>query len=399
MSITNLQLWNSIRKNFPQFRSHTSEGTADLFTERGFNQLMATDAHAIDEWFELSVRTYLVAVNVQRVKDPLEIGGFGETFEAPFGAIIQKMSTGNVTPVSPAYRGLKDGDSPDPFVVKKAETFERFWKQNFDYQALITIPDDYAKKQIFISEFGMDTFMSSQMTALENAYKLQRYTNKMECIHGLLSSENMSLMQPAQQVSFVQAGDQPTADELRQFILSLTMVKKAMVIGPQSSAFNIMKFPDIQDASRLKLLLRVGYKDYIEQILMSNVYHDEKLNIDLDIVEVPDFGGITYLIPGTSNPAYPVYDTLGSVIGFASTEGATTPEYQKEELDTLDPHADVVAILADRGVIFEARQNSYEVEPIRNPRGKYTNFWASSPGNTIAIDRLYNYVVFTKTVS
>lgn len=397
MAITNVQLWNAIRQHYPQFGSHTSKGTRHLFTERGFEQLSATDAHAIDEFFELSIRTYLVAVNIQRMKDNLEEGGFGEVYENPLGGIIQKMATGNVMPVTPAYRGLKNYDSPDPFVVLKAPVTERYWKQNFDYQALLTMPDDFAKKTIFISEYGMDTFVSGQMTALENAYRKQRYVNKIEAIHQLLS--DTSDWQPAQSVEFTQAGAQPTADELREFILAVTMTKTAMTIGPSTSAFNIMQYDDIQDAGRLKLLTRVGYKDYIQQILMSNVYHDEKLNLDVDIIEVKDFGGITYTVDG--DPVYPVYGKLGQVIGYSKKEGLvdqTSADYaiNSNKLTAVDPHENVVAILADKGVIFEARQNSYEVEPIRNPRGKYTNFWASSPGNTIAIDKLYNFTVFFK---
>ncbi len=400
MAVTNLTLWNSIRQHYPQFRSHTSKGTADLFTERGFTQLTATDAHALDEFFELSLRTYLIAVNVQQMKDNLEEGGFGEVYNAPFGGIIQKMSIGNVVPVSPAYRNLQNGDSPDPFVVSKVATNERFWRQNFDYQALVTIPDDFAKKQIFISEYGMDTFMSGQMQTLNNAYRKQRYVNKIEAIHQLLN--DTSDWQSQQIVNFSQAGAQPTADELRQFILAVTMTKTAMTIGPSTSAFNIMKYDDIQDESRLRLLIRVGYKDYISQILMSNTYHDERLNLGIDMIEMKDFGGITYT--NGTDPIYPVHNPLGQVVGYSETEGQTiaydaTPDIALNDSSVVavDPHPNTVAILADKRLIFEARQNAYEVEPIRNPRGKYTNFWASDPGNTIAIDKLYNFVAFVKT--
>lgn len=95
--------------------------------------------------------------------------------------------------------------------------------------------------------------------------------------------------------------------------------------------------------------------------------------------------------------AYPVYGPLGDEIGFATTEGATTATLTEDEVYWQDPNEDVLAILADKGVVFETVQNPYEVIPIYNPRGRYMNYWASSPNNGIHWDYFYNYVVFKNT--
>ena len=39
MALTNLQLWNYLRDKYPTFKSNTAEGTKDLFTSAGFEQL------------------------------------------------------------------------------------------------------------------------------------------------------------------------------------------------------------------------------------------------------------------------------------------------------------------------------------------------------------------------
>ena len=46
--------------------------------------------------------------------------------------------------------------------------------------------------------------------------------------------------------------------------------------------------------------------------------------------------------------------------------------------------------------MFTSTQNPYNVRPIINPRGLYTNYWASAVGNTVACDPLFNFVVFKK---
>ena len=48
------------------------------------------------------------------------------------------------------------------------------------------------------------------------------------------------------------------------------------------------------------------------------------------------------------------------------------------------------------GIIQVLAQNGYEVTPIYNPRGLYTNYWANRPNNGINWDPLYNMVVFRK---
>ena len=52
----------------------------------------------------------------------------------------------------------------------------------------------------------------------------------------------------------------------------------------------------------------------------------------------------------------------------------------------------MIAIIADKGWLFESIQNPYRVEPIRNPAGLYQNYWASAPNNAILVDALYNVV-------
>ena len=63
----------------------------------------------------------------------------------------------------------------------------------------------------------------------------------------------------------------------------------------------------------------------------------------------------------------------------------------------VDEDADVLAVVAQKGLVFENIKDGYVVQPIFNPRGQYNNYWASAPDtNTIAYDKNYDCIKVTK---
>lgn len=391
--ISNTDLWNAVRKSFPNFANHTAEATKDTFTDTGFEKLKNWNIDTLNDFFSLSMRVWLNSVNVSHAEDTLENQGFGEYFDMPWGGYVQRMATNSVKPISPKYKGLKDGDSVDPFVVRKPDVTERFWKQNFDYQSLITMPDEFQMKQIFVSEYGMSEFMAGIMTGLENGYTIQRYTNKLEAINAGINS-NETALQDTQHVQVTLSAD-PTADELTKFLLTVKNVVSAMTIAPQTDGFNAMHYASTQDKNRLKLLIRPTISNAITVNVLAGIFNPDKLNLGIDFVEVPNFGGLKpFKDESYTTPLHEVYDKLGAVIGYNETEGETTVTVETHDVYWKDPNEGVNAILADKGLIFECRQNPYTVEPVRNAAGRYTNYWASSPNNCVAYDPLYNVVLF-----
>lgn len=258
------------------------------------------------------------------------------------------------------------------------------------------MPDDFQMKQIFISEFGMSEFMGGLMTALQNGYTIQLFSNKLEAINAGINSIDYPLLDTQKILVDLDLDD---ASKIRDTILTIKNTVSAMTIGPQSNGFNAAGFATLQDKDRLKLLVRPGLKNAIDVVLMSNTYNPDKLTLPVDVIEIPHFGG---LIPyaswdetdGYTTQLYPVYDQFGAVKGFATTEGAETATVAEGDVYYKDPNADVVALLADKGWLFYSQQNPYRVDSIRNPRGLYTNFWASSPNNAVCIDHIYNLVEF-----
>lgn len=388
---SNAQLWNALRASNPSFKSHTSEGTASLFTERGFSQLAQTDPRALSDFFGLSTRAALQIVNISHAQDPLASSGVGETFDAEYGGIIQRMATQSVKPTSPRYKGLQNGKSVDRWTVRKPETLERFWRQNFDYQSYVTL-QEFDMKQIFVSEYGMSEYLAGIVAGLENGYTVQRYVNKLECLHQGLKDPNLK----TSQIVPITIKDLTDQDQMTAFLYSVASIISAMRASAQTRCYNAMGYADVQDIGRLKLLVRAGWSAALRMYTLAGTYNPADLDLGVDVVEVENFGGITYT-NAAGAALYPVYDTDGAQIGWSTTVNATEAEYEDgdDTIVALDPHADVHAVLLDKGWMFESIQNGYRVMPTGlNEAGLYENFWASAPNNSINYDRLYNFVVF-----
>ena len=162
--------------------------------------------------------------------------------------------------------------------------------------------------------------------------------------------------------------------------------------------FNANAFETAVDKEDHIVLVRAGIMNQIKRMKALNVHYGEgadMLEIPFKVVEVQDFGGIKYQANGAD--LFPHYDTLGAVDGWATTDGGEKAyDLDSTAVTTIDTDANVLAVVAQKGVIFENISNPYSVEPIRNPRGLYNNYWASAPDNTIAYDANYDLITISK---
>lgn len=397
-NITNATIWDAIRDKYPQFAGHTAKATKDLFTQQGWEAISA-NPQDVNDFFALSVRVYLQMINVSRAKDRLEEKGFGEYYDNPMGGIIQRMAIDSIKPVSPAYKGLVNGSSVDPFIVRKPKVSERFWKRNFDYQSILTLEDQNLMRDMFINPYGIDEFMAGCMTGLQNGYINQVYLNKLEAINDAINSVTWALKDTQKYEISIATPGSPNANECINLIQLVKNIVSAMDLGSQTDAYNAYGFSSTQDINRLKMLVRPGYKTAIETLVLANAYNQEKLQLPIDVIEVPHFGGLIpqVNISDTLTTVYPIYNEIGEVIGYDTNASAKTPTYTDDDIKWLDPNADQIAVIADKGAIFTSKQTGYSVESIRNPRGMYNNLVANSPNNTIVYDPLYNFVTIKKS--
>lgn len=421
--VTNLQLWDLARKVSPSFKSHTAKGTADLFTDRGFEALKLADVNAINEFFEISLRVAFQKLSVSRAKNLFEGSGLVQVYDTPNGGYTQRMAVYSVKPTTPKFHGLQNGGSVDPFRVRIPRADERLFAQNFSFQSFITI-QDFQVKQIFISQYGMGEFIAGIMQGLENGYKIQKSVNTKEAINAAINSTKYPLQDTQViDVAWADAGEEPTDAMMTGYLLAIKDLVTAMTTTEQTSAYNALKFATSVDTSDLVMVARAGIKNRIQLGLEVGAFNPDRLAIPVDeILEVDNFGGLVPYRLGNDDAhvaLQPIYDANGEQVAYTDLTGVTVNGPARfdtasgkwvvnvtvggvtaDSYDTYvtpdgynDPNADVLAIIAQKGLLFENRQNPYEVSPIYNPAGLYTNYWASSPNNAIVVDPLYTMVV------
>ena len=444
---SNKDFWDLARRFSPSFKSHTAEATAIEFSTKGYEAITMEGTQTLNEFFEISMRVAFQMLNVSRAKNPLVDRGLIQVYDTPNGGYVQRMAVHSIKPVSPKFKNLKDGDSIDPFVVRKPKVDERFFEMNFDYQNLVTV-QEYQLKTMFINEYGMGELLAGILEGLANGYTIQEYLNAKECIDAAISSTKNPL-RDTQKMTLSNGwyDADPTEKQMKELILSLKDTATRMNTVPQTGMYNALGFESVVDPEDHVLLMRAGVKNAINTGLLAGIFHPDFLDLPFEIVEVDNFGGLIPCTEGSTAESYtvldPMYGPLGDVLGFIDMDAE---EYQiievgdyEAELDNwddtpvqhdgvwcikamytyeddeerirtvtkfwplsenapvmIDPHADVLAVLMQKGAIFETAQNPYQVTPIYNPRGLYTNYIASRPNTGIAYDALYNVIVFYK---
>ncbi len=401
LNFTNVQLWNALRKKYKSFASLTAEATADFFSEKGWGDVSRDNIPALDSFFELSMRVAFQKMDIAKVNTRLVESGLVEVYGTENGGYLQRISMETITPVSPGFMNLKNGDAPDPYIVKKVESRERFFSFNFGFQSLVSI-QEYQVKTIFLEEYGMSQFLGGIMQALENGYKYQLELNFYKCIHECINSATHPL-QDTQKIELASWTDAGVTDaELLALIAQLQDLATAMETSITQKGFNANAFDTAVSPEDHVVLLRAGIANKIKRQLMVGAYNPDNLTIPFKILEVQDFGGLKYYFGDTDDyPLFPHYDKLGAVDGWALSEGGDKEkELNDPDIRVVDLDADVLAVVAQKGLIFENIKDPYQVIPIFNPRGLYTSYWASAPDtNTIAYDANYDCIEIIKPQS
>ena len=406
LNFSNKDLWNALRKKFKSFESITSEATADTFTEKGWGEISRSNIPALNAFFDLSMRVAFNKFDIARVNVRLEESGLVENFAGQNGGYLQRISVESIAPISPRYLNLTDGSSVDPYIVRKPKSQERFFEcGNFNYQSLITL-QEFQVKTIFLAESGMSAFIAGIMQGLENGYKMQKELNIYKAIHECINNASNQSTQKIVLDTWNSGDDgQPTEYELKQFVAQLQDLATVMETSITQPGFNANNFDTATRPEDYVVLVRAGIMNKIKRDLMVGAFNPEDLAIPFSkIVEVQDFGGIQYYayVSGADTRVYPVYDTFGAVKKGAWTVNSDGSPDQNNIQDgnvrVVDSDAGVLAVVAQKGVIFTETKEAYVVRPINNPAGLYDNYWASAPNNTIKYDKNYNIITIRKPI-
>lgn len=389
--ITNKEYLDLIASKSSSFMSHTAKGTYDILTKRGFTQLAAESPQDLVDFFGIPTRAALQIVNIAHARDPLAERDFGEEFSEEYGGYLQRLAVEQIDPVTPAFIHLEEGKSVDQQIVRKPKSSSRFYRQNFDYQSLVTLKEAYLK-QAFVSEYGIDEFIGGIMSGLEAGYIKQKYLTKLAAINEAINDDNMK----DTQIIPVSVTDWKNKDQMLEVLYTISTLIETMSAQSSSGAYNMSGFDTIQDKSRLRILVRPGFLSALKMYTLAGTFNPEELDIGVPFIPVENFGGITYALED-GTPLYPVYSAvLGNMIGYSTTENSTEATYAKNDarVKAVDHNSDVLFAIADKGFVFTTICNPYTVRIAPyNSRGLYLNYIPEAHGNYVDYDRSYTFLV------
>lgn len=440
-SQSNADYYAEVVKNSPKFASYTPEGTQSRLTKQGVEALNNIP-EAKSEFFATLLRVVWQKIDVARAQNDFERTGLLENWDVPNGEYTQRMSAGMVTPISPKYRGLVNGGSVDPYVIRKPELNERFFPLNYDYQSLISMQDiDF--KRILLDEGQIGAVAAGIMDGLETGRIVQENLLVKQTLNEGINSTKHPLKETQRyKISSLTSNDiaDYTNDQLVDLIVALGDIFSGMfaVDNPATGMYNAAGFKTRVESDQYVMLMRTGLKNRINKITRAGTYNPEYLNLEIDnrIYDINDFGGLVpYTDAEHTTQLYPIFDTFGAETGYYITadnakaaddtlaikqatdlvnNNTVTIGYQIAKVGTdagsianvvdadtiapdqwVDPNANVLAVIGQRGIMGINRQNGYTVTPIYNPAGIYTNYWANSPNNGIYYDYYYNMIVVT----
>ena len=417
--VSNGTFLEEVAKVAPQFKDVASKVALTGFTESNFEAManMPTGRDNVSDFYSIACLVGMQFVDYAGFKNKVDEIGIVERFAMPLAEYIQRNRVGRIKNVNPAWKGLKDGDSVDPYEVRKNDGLvqDYYGGKNVAYQNFITM-QEFDLKRGFLKENGIGEIVG----AVYNMIDLDRaefdYSLFKEALNGAINSTNhplqgsqkFELVAPATPVTSF-TGDTFSKDELINLVEILINIGEAIESNVSVTEFNAAKYPMPISTSDMVMLVRPGYKAKIRTML-ADVYHDEKLKIPFDMQVVQNFGG---LVPYDSDNAelQPVYDKLGAMVGYVkksytnvsaatydeandkytvrygAQQGSTadvTPEASVDHY--VDPNEKVMAVIAQKGLIFELIQNPFTVRPIFNPRGEYTNTFFNQLDNYLGVN-------------
>lgn len=416
--MSNADFLTKVAELAPQFKEVASKVAKEGFTESNFEAMsqLPTGQDNVSNFYSIACLVGMQFVDYAGFKNKVDEIGVIERLAMPFAEYIQRNRVKRIKNVNPAWKGLKDGDSVDPYIVRKPEIEQDYYGgKNVAYQTFITM-QEFDLKRGWLTENGIGEIVGAvfNMIDLDRAefdyglYKeaLNGAINSTD--HALQGSQKLELAAPTATVANFTAATFTKA-ELVELVEDLIDIGEAIESNVTLTTFNAAKYPMPLNTSDLVMMIRPGYKAKIRTML-ADVYHDENLKIPFDMKVVENFGG---LVPYDSSNAelQPVYDSLGAMVGYvkksytnvsAATYDATNDKYTvtygansgstadvtpEAGVDHyVDENESIIAVIAQKGLIFELIQNPFNVRPIFNPRGEYTNTFFNQLDNYLGVN-------------
>lgn len=402
--LTNAQFLTAVSKVAPEFKEMAAKNSRDVFTEAGFQALqnLPGTEDAVTRFYNIALMVGLQTVEHAKFKDVLASMNILERLQMSMGAYKQENHVQRLKNVNPAFlgkdgKGLKNGDSVDPYVVRKPVIDQDYYGLNWNYQNWFTLQDFDLRLGWITPGDGIQSIVSAIYEMVDLDRIETEYSKFFEVLNGAINSTTHPLAD-TQQIKLDSWGETPTDDEVEALIRVLKNIVEVFDSMPSVDIYNAGKYPNGADASDLTMLVRLGIKSRIDT-LMAYVFGPDYLQFPIKVKAVPNFGGIKHYAPSDASfttELIPVTDKDGVYTGYYSADGTESGQIAEAETVEVDPNKDVIAVIAQKGVIFELIQNEMKVRPIINPRGEYQNTFFNQMNNGINYNHNKNLITISK---
>lgn len=402
--LTNAQFLTAVSKVAPEFKEMAAKNSRDVFTESGFQALqnLPGTEDAVTRFYNIALMVGLQTVEHAKFKDVLATMGILERLQMSMGAYKQENHVQRMKNVNPAFlgtdgKGLKNGDSVDPYVVRKPVIDQDYYGLNWNYQNWFTLQDFDLRLGWITPGDGVQSIVSAIYEMVDLDRIETEYSKFFEVLNGAINSTTHPLTD-TQQIKLDSWAENPTDDEVEALIRVLKNIVEVFDSMPSVDIYNAGHYPNGAEASDMTMLVRLGIKSRIDT-LMAYVFGPEYLQFPIKVKAVPNFGGIKhYAASDTSftTELIPVTDKDGVYTGYYSADGTESGQIAGADTVEVDPNKDVISVIAQKGVIFELIQNEMKVRPIINPRGEYQNTFFNQMNNGINYNHNKNLITISK---
>ena len=402
--LTNAEFLTAVSKIAPEFKELASKNSREVFSEAGFESLgnIPGTEDGKTRFYNIALLVGLQTVEHAKFKDVLANMGILERLQMTMGAYKQENRVQRIKNVNPAWlgkdgTGLKNGDSVDPYVVRKPVIDQNYYGLNWNYQNFFTLQDFDLKLGWVTPNDGIQSIVSAIYEMVDLDRLETEFAKFFEVMNGAINSTKHPLAD-TQKIVLDSWSATPTDAEVEALIRVLKNIVEVFGSMPSVDIYNAGQYPNGADASDMTMLVRVGIKSRIDTV-MAYVFGPEYLQFPIKVKSVPNFGGIKHY--AASDTAFktelvPVVDKDGVYTGFYSADGTETGQIAAAKTVEVDPNEDVIAVIAQKGVIFELIQNEMKVRPIINPRGEYQNTFFNQMNNGINYNHFKNLITISK---
>ena len=402
--LTNAQFLTAVSKVAPEFKEMAAKNSRDVFTESGFQALqnLPGTEDAVTRFYNIAIMVGLQTVEHAKFKDVLASMNILERLQMSMGAYKQENHVQRMKNVNPAFlgkdgKGLKNGDSVDPYVVRKPVIDQDYFGLNWNYQNWFTLQDFDLRLGWITPGDGIQSIVSAIYEMVDLDRIETEYSKFFEVLNGAINSTAHPLTD-TQQIKLDSWAENPTDDEVEALIRVLKNIVEVFDSMPSVDIYNAGQYPNGADASDMTMLVRLGIKSRIDT-LMAYVFGPEYLQFPIKVKAVPNFGGIKHYAASDASfttELIPVTDKDGVYTGYYSADGTESGQIAGADTVEVDPNKDIIAVIAQKGVIFELIQNEMKVRPIINPRGEYQNTFFNQMNNGINYNHNKNLITISK---